>query len=179
MHFEGCGAEKVLHGWGKMGRMISAGWTVSSSRPQQQNPQFPPSSSPLWRAGVCQGHRWDVGIFPFGSGTCRVSMQVADIWQGGDGSGRLKPFSSSDDPLLAPAWGNSFFLTLFLKKIQVLGFHTKPCEVFPLPRMRWVQLSEVKTVEPQMDAVLGLQNTRPSKIHHFLDDFMVLLEVVT
>lgn len=77
MHFEGCGAEKVLHGWGKMGRMISAAWTVSSSRPQQQNPHFPPSSSPLWRAGVCQGHRWDVGMFPSGSGTCRVSMKVA------------------------------------------------------------------------------------------------------
>lgn len=100
-------------------------------------------------------------------------------WQGGDGNGRLKPFSSSDDPLLAPAWGNSFFLVLLLKKIQVLGFHTKPPEAFPLPRMHRVQLSEVKTVEPQMDAVLGLQNTQPPEIHHFLDDFMVMLEIVT
>lgn len=45
--------------------------------------------------------------------------------------------------------------------------------------MRWVQLSEVKTVEPQLDAVLGLQSTQPPEIHHFLDDFMVMLEIVT
>lgn len=30
-----------------------------------------------------------------------------------------------------------------------------------------------------MDAVLGLENTQLSEIHHFLDDFMVMLEVVT
>lgn len=68
---------------------------------------------------------------------------------------------------------------LLLKEIQVLGSHTNPSEAFPLPRMRWVQLSEVKTVEPQLDAVLGLQSTQPPEIHHFLDDFMVMLEIVT
>lgn len=108
----GVGQKQLLDEWGEMGRRISVGQTVSSSRPQEGNPF-------CLLAVLCGGQvfvKAAAGVScsllaPGLSALCPCANGRCLAWAGGNG--RLKPFSSSDDLCWHQHGGIHFFLGCF------------------------------------------------------------------